>query len=114
MELLTHASLMNPRIGNSVLDICELDGLDCDDNGILDVCDIAKTEWLNCDGVLDTCQCVGDLNGSGVISFEDLVMLISAWGNLCPDGCAEDLNCNGVVDSGDLLIILSRWGVCDG
>ena len=101
--------------GNGVLDLCELEGRDCDSNGILDLCDIADSGGdANCDGVLDTCQCVGDLNGSGVISFEDLVTLISAWGNPCPDGCAEDLNCNGVVDSGDLLIILSRWGVCDG
>ena len=101
--------------GNGVLDLCELEGRDCDDNGILDPCDIAESGGdSNCDGVLDTCQCVGDLNGSGVISFEDLLMLISASGTLCPDSCPEDLNCNGVVDYGDLLIILSRWGVCSG
>ena len=101
--------------GNGVLDLCELEGRDCDENGILDSCDIADSGGdSNCDGVLDTCQCVGDLNGSGVISFEDLLTLISASGTLCPDACPEDLNCNGVVDYGDLLIILSRWGVCDG
>jgi hypothetical protein len=43
-----------------------------------------------------------------------LVVLISAWGDLCPTSCPEDLNCNGVVDSADLLTILSRWGPCGG
>ena len=100
---------------NGVLDLCELEGRDCDENGILDSCDLAKgSPDANCDGVLDLCQCLGDLNGSGVVSFEDLVVLISAWGDLCPTSCPEDLNCNGVVDSADLLTILSRWGVCDG
>ncbi|MFK7961511.1 MAG: hypothetical protein AB8G96_13410 [Phycisphaerales bacterium] len=47
----------------------------------------------------------GDIDGDGVVDFQDILALLSAWGE-CP-GCAADLDDNGTVDFGDLLSLLS-------
>ena len=47
----------------------------------------------------------GDFNGDGVVNFNDLLILLAAWGPCT--GCPEDLNSNGDVDFSDLLVLLT-------
>jgi hypothetical protein len=51
-----------------------------------------------------------DLNGDGVVDGEDLLILLSAWGECddCDD-CLGNLNDGCTVDGADLLILLSNW-----
>ncbi|NNF43758.1 MAG: hypothetical protein HKN62_12085 [Phycisphaerales bacterium] len=49
-----------------------------------------------------------DLDGSGLVDFSDLLILLAAWGPC--DGCAADLDGDGVVGFVDLLSLLSQWG----
>jgi len=90
---------------------------DCNENGIADHIDIANgtSEDVNGNGIPDECEdlgpdCLGDLNGDGVVNSSDLLELLNAWGP-CP-GCPEDLNDDGVVNSSDLLELLNAWGPC--
>lgn len=54
-------------------------------------------------------QSNADLTGDGVIGFQDLLVLLSAWGP-CGTCCNADLNGDGVVDFDDLLELLAAWG----
>jgi hypothetical protein len=54
--------------------------------------------------------CVGDVDGSGVVDFTDLVGVLALWGP-CP-GCPEDLDGSGVVGFDDLVTLLAAWGPC--
>ncbi len=53
----------------------------------------------------------GDLNGDGVVSTADLLILLSNWGP-CDDcdNCPADFDGNCEVGTGDLLFLLSNWG----
>ncbi len=53
----------------------------------------------------------GDLDGDGVVSTSDLLILFSNWG-LCPvkGECPADLNGDGLVGTSDLLILFANWG----
>lgn len=53
-------------------------------------------------------DCVGDLNGDGIVNGADLGKLLSLWGG--PG--AGDLNVDGVVNGADLGLMLSSWGPC--
>jgi hypothetical protein len=55
--------------------------------------------------------CLGDLNDSGAVGFDDILVLIGAWGP-CPPDCPEDLNGNGAVDFADILAVVGAWGPC--
>lgn len=49
----------------------------------------------------------GDVNANGVVDFEDLLIVISAWG---PNpGHPADLDGDGVVAMSDLLLVLGNW-----
>ena len=50
----------------------------------------------------------GDVTGDGVVDFDDLLALLSAWGP-CFD-CPEDLDGNGDVGFSDLVFLLSNFG----
>lgn len=53
----------------------------------------------------------GDLNGDGQVGVQDLLILLSGWGNCSADElCVADLNGDGAVGVVDLLILLSNWG----
>ena len=54
--------------------------------------------------------CPEDLDLNGSIGYEDLIQLLSVWGQCA--GCAEDLDGNKDVDYEDLLLVLSKWGPC--
>jgi len=62
------------------------------------------------EGFMDTCDCVGDLNGDGTVGVSDVLQIIGMWGEC--QGCDEDLDENGFVDVGDLLQLISIWGNC--
>lgn len=55
--------------------------------------------------------CVGDIDGSGGVGFNDLVAILSAWGP-CVGDCPADLDGSGDVGFNDLIIALSAWGPC--
>ncbi|MCH8345283.1 MAG: hypothetical protein IH983_15035 [Planctomycetes bacterium] len=90
-----------------------IQGLDCNENGDPDACDIfdGTSDDQNGNGIPDTCD--ADLNGDGVVGILDLLMLLAAWGPCdepCPPACAGDLNGNCTVNVLDLLILLANWG----
>jgi hypothetical protein len=55
--------------------------------------------------------CDADLDGSGVVSFGDLLLVLMAWGP-CFDPCPFDLDRDGSIGAYELLVILSSWGSC--
>ncbi len=55
-------------------------------------------------------QCLGDVNGDGVVEAEDLAAVLFAWGP-CTD-CDADIDANGVVDASDIASVISAWGHC--
>ena len=88
--------------------------IDCNDNGVLDSCDIASgtSPDLNGNGVPDECdsECPLDLNGDGSVNVPDLLTLLANWG-LDPGG-PPDFNGDGAVNVPDLLALLAGWGPC--
>ncbi len=73
---------------------------DCNDNGVLDLCDIADgdSDDDNNNGVLDECECPWDLNDDDLVGAADLIVLLGSWGD--PH------------DGGDLIELLGNWGPC--
>ena len=49
-----------------------------------------------------------DLNCSGSVDFQDLLIVLAAWGPC--DGCLADLDGNHQVDFDDVLALLAQWG----
>ena len=72
------------------------------DNSLFPDCD--------CNGVPDSCTCLGDLTGDSSVAAEDLAILLGSWG-LCAL-CAADLDGNGMVGPFDLALLLGHWGLC--
>ncbi len=54
--------------------------------------------------------CLGDLNGDGIISAEDLLIFLSLFGQACPDGCLADFDSDLLVSASDLLVFLTVFG----
>jgi hypothetical protein len=52
----------------------------------------------------------GDIDGSGQVGFDDLVLLLGVWGPC--GGCAADLDGSGDVGFDDLVLLLGTWGTC--
>jgi hypothetical protein len=85
---------------------------DCNDNGVGDTADIAAgtSRDDNGNGIPDECECPADIDDSLDVGFDDLTLLLAAWG---PCGvCPEDIDGNGEVDFQDLLLLLAAWGPC--
>ncbi|MCI0364541.1 MAG: CotH kinase family protein [Phycisphaerales bacterium] len=51
----------------------------------------------------------GDITGDGFVNIDDLLALVSAWGQ-CPSPCAADVTGDGVVNIADLLFVIANWG----
>jgi hypothetical protein len=90
-------------------------GLDCNDNGNPNSCDIFEgtSEDLNANGIPDECEAIGDLNGDGVVNVRDLLDLLGAWGACdepCPPACTGDTNFDCIVNHLDLAVLLDHWG----
>ncbi|MHC4219278.1 MAG: C25 family cysteine peptidase, partial [Planctomycetota bacterium] len=54
-------------------------------------------------------DCPADVNGDGVVSVNDVLALLAAWGQ---SGVPEDVDGDGVVGVTDFLEILANWGPC--
>ncbi|NNF41977.1 MAG: hypothetical protein HKO59_12540 [Phycisphaerales bacterium] len=58
---------------------------------------------------------IGDVDGDGSVGFNDLLILLSAWGDCPAKGpCAADINGDGTVGFSDLLSLISNWGGTGG
>lgn len=56
-------------------------------------------------------DCPADVDGSGVVSVDDLLAVIASYNSTCD--CAEDINDDGVVNVEDILEVLAAYGdVC--
>lgn len=53
-------------------------------------------------------DCPGDLNGDGLVSTADLLVLLSAFGSVATG--PVDFNGDGIVGTGDLLVFLGLFG----
>lgn len=82
----------------------ETNGIDCDGNGILDVCELAGAD-CNADGIPDKCQmATGDCNGNGMFDSCETGAL-DCDNNGVPDNCelaGHDCNGNGIHDACEL------------
>jgi uncharacterized membrane protein len=55
-------------------------------------------------------SCLGDVDGSGAVGFDDIVLVLAAWGDCA--GCPEDIDGSGAVAFDDLVLLLSAFGRC--
>lgn len=67
----------------------------------------------NCNGVVEGTEelpadCAGDLDGNGVVSSADLLLLLSDFG--CQADCTHDMNDDGIINANDMLTFLSFFG----
>ncbi len=60
------------------------------------------------DGVMDACECPGDLDGDRDVDLADLAALLSCLGR--GENCA-DVDEDGRTDGADLAALLAHWGV---
>ena len=54
--------------------------------------------------------CTGDVDGSGFVGVDDLLLVVGAWGPCA--ACTEDITGDGTVGVDDLLLVISGWGGC--
>jgi hypothetical protein len=107
---------------NGFLDLTDIangTSQDCNGNGVPDECDIADETSSDCNdnGVPDECDPTLDCNGNGVPDACDVADGTSADvnGNDVPDECEclADINGDGSVDITDFLQLLAVWGPCE-
>jgi len=64
------------------------------------------------DGIMDACECPGDLNHDWIVDYYDLAVLLADWGCTAGD-CPGDCDRDGDTDHADLGLLLANWGnVC--
>ena len=105
---------------NGVADQFDLDvsGADCDGDGQLDACQISADPELdlNLDTILDSCQCLADVTGDGVVDQSDVDAILQWIQDNQDDptcfGCPEDVNGDGLVDIADVVEVNLNLGVC--
>ena len=98
---------------DNLVDICEIAAnptLDCNLNNRLDTCDIAGgAQDKDNDGRIDSCELAkGDFNLDGSVNGDDLGALLALWGFSNPP--YGDLNQDGIVNGDDLGQLLASWG----
>ncbi|MDP7030458.1 MAG: hypothetical protein QF733_09590 [Phycisphaerales bacterium] len=86
-------------------------GFDADGAG--DVCELidGTQEDMDENGIPDDGEgpegCEGNMDGTGEVDIEDLLLLMAAW-----DTEEADLDGDGTPDINDLLLLMSQWGPC--
>jgi hypothetical protein len=50
----------------------------------------------------------GDANDDGIVSVDDILYIISLWGDSCTD-CSADLSGDGAIGVDDLLLVIANW-----
>lgn len=114
-SVLASAPIANSGVVGSAGRVYALDRTrDCDASGIPDAIEIANgsLEDGNGDSVPDTCQCLADLTGDGVVAAPDLAVLLGFWGSTNPTLPGADINRDGIVAAQDLAELLGSWGPC--
>ncbi len=91
---------------------------DCNENDILDVCDIRYecSEDINGNNIPDECECLGDLTGDDQVNIDDIFAVLGLWGSCpdpCPPYCKGDLTEDCTVNIDDIFVILGMWGPCE-
>jgi hypothetical protein len=87
--------------------------LDCDQDGVPNCQAIADgAPDANGNGIPDSCECLADVSGNGVVDGIDLAALLGAWGSTGKGEFSTDINGDGVVDGVDLATVLNGWGPC--
>ncbi|MCH8152715.1 MAG: FG-GAP repeat protein [Planctomycetes bacterium] len=107
------AAVLNDDNGSNSGSAYVIGGLsDCNNNGVLDLCDIADgdSDDDNNNGIPDECECPWDLNANGSVGVSDLLSLLASWGPC--KGCPADFDGDGTVGILDLLALLANWGEC--
>ena len=61
------------------------------------------------DGVMDACECPGDVNHDWIVDYLDLLVLLEDWGCTGAD-CPGDADGDNDTDQADLGILLANWG----
>lgn len=94
-------------------------GGDCNNNGLLDICEISDETVVDCNenNIPDVCEIgTGDCNENGIPDECDVADGFSMDDNMngIPDECecSGDLNGDDVVDVFDLFDLLTAWGSC--
>ncbi|MAB81886.1 MAG: hypothetical protein CMJ24_00415 [Phycisphaerae bacterium] len=84
---------------------------DCNGDGIVDYGQILDGSLVDedGDGVPDVCDCRADLNADGIVTVNDLLIVIAQWATEGPLG---DLDADGTVNVQDLLLVIQAWGTC--
>jgi glucose/arabinose dehydrogenase len=88
---------------------------DCNSNGRNDDCELLDGSQTdsNGNGILDSCECVGDFDDNGVTDLADLSALLSAFGTCTGQAGYDarfDLDASGCIDLSDLSQVLSDFG----
>jgi hypothetical protein len=98
-------------IDAGALYVFDLDGDDCNLNGICDARDIADGDSNDVNGNAVPDECDVDVNGDGVVGILDFLQLLAAWG-LCDEcaDCPEDFDGDCLVGATDFLMLLANWG----
>ena len=60
--------------------------------------------------IAELLECIGDIDGNGAVTVDDLLTLLSAYGST--DGGPADLDGDGIVGVDDLLLLISAFGPC--
>mgnify|MGYP000882673508 CR=1 FL=1 len=55
-----------------------------------------------------SCACPEDVNGDGVISVADILVLLGEFG--CTSGCSVDINDDDATNVQDILLLLAAFG----
>ncbi len=87
---------------------------DCNMNGQDDFFDIADGTSTDMDmnGVPDECEgddCPGDADGSNVVDFDDLNIVLANWNTTVAPGTNGDVTDDGMVNFDDLNLVLANW-----
>jgi hypothetical protein len=94
---------------------------DCNQNGLLDVCEVQVAPWVdaNHNGVPDECDgsatpmgCPGDVDGSGWVDAADISLILVSYGSPAVPGDPLDTDMSGIIDSADISVILIGFGPC--
>ena len=68
--------------------------------------ELATIDDGSCD--FTSCDCPADVNGDGVISVADILVLLGEFG--CSSGCSVDLNGDDATNVQDILLLLAAFG----
>ena len=93
----------NDSDNDGVCDENEISG--CDDP---EACNYepSATDYGICD--YESCSCTGDLNGDGVITVADVLLVLSEFG--CLSSCTADVDGDTYVNVADILLLLAAFG----